>query len=65
MWKSINASQQLMKITTCLCNFEHPVCYELWSNIFFLNYHNFYYYYFFIIKTNLKEMFFEGENVTM
>ena len=25
-----------MEIATCLCNFEHLVCYTLWSNIIFL-----------------------------
>ena len=36
MWKSKNTSRQLMEIAKCLCNFEHLVCYTLWSNIIFL-----------------------------
>ena len=36
MWRSKNTSRQLMQITICLCNFEHLVCYKLWSNIIFL-----------------------------
>ena len=29
------------------CNFEHPVCYKLWSNIILFSVYYYYYYYYY------------------
>ena len=59
MWKSINTLRQLMEITTCLCKFQHPFCYRLWSNTRARDYQVSYLYYFYFMKTYLKQMVFE------